>query len=209
MRQKVVIADDHELILLGLRTVLEEHHYEVVASFKNGLSCLNYIRTHPVDLVILDIEMPGRTGIEIMQEFKGDSPKFIIMTLHKEEHFFSEAMQAGAAGYLLKEHAMEEIITCLDQVKSGNIYIEQSVIQGLIHHPKANRAGTAIDFSPSERTIMRLIAANKSTKEIAQILFLSTRTISNQRYNMGLKLKKAGIKKRLKDWIASNLEGLV
>lgn len=209
MRQKVVIADDHALILLGLKQILKQSGYEVVADFTNGLSCLNYIRTHPVDVVILDLDMPGRTGIEIMQEMHGASMKFIIITLHKEERFYSQAMQAGASGYLLKDHAMEELLTCLQQVKKGETFVSQSVIQGLVHVPKPGNAVLELNFSPSERRILRLIAANKSTKEIAEILFLSTRTISNQRYSMGIKLKKAGIQLKLKDWIRNNLEGFV
>jgi len=209
MKPRIVIADDHRLILVGLRKVLEENGYNVVAEFTNGLSCLNYILSHPVDAVICDIEMPGRTGLEIIKEAQGSGIKFITVTFHKEEYFFSKAMSAGARGHLLKENALAEIVECIDTVLAGKIYVGRVVVSNLIYLSASDEKKLMDVFTKSERRILSLLAANKTTKEIAQILFLSERTVGNQRYNIGIKLKQNQVGLTLKDWVKKNVDSLI
>ena len=117
MPETVLIADDHPIFRRGLRDVIEEHgRFRVITEADNGADAINLIREHKPDIAILDIAMPQADGLDVMAQAVRwpDAPRFVILTLYDDEAYFRRAMELGALGYLLKQNAEEELITCLD-----------------------------------------------------------------------------------------------
>jgi len=206
----LVMADDHPIVLQGLVSVVENLDYNVLAKFKDGIACLNYILTHQPHIAILDINMPSLSGIEIVEKAKkeGVETKFVLLTLHKEESVYNQAMEAGANGYLLKENALEELQMCLREVMKGKQYFSQGLLDSLINKGKVD-THILSRFTKTEQKIIKLIAQNKKSKEIAKILFLSKKTIDNQRNNINNKLGLNVSNLKLADWVKENLVAIL
>lgn len=185
----IIIADDHPLLLKGLQDFITEKGYNIVGSATNGQQAYNLIVKHSPEIAVLDIEMPGLTGLEIAQQCLKNQleTKIILITLHKEKELYLQAKELNVFGYVLKEFAIEEIEACLQQVVNGKPYFTPKITETL----KTQSEGAQLllqELSPSEKKILRLIAHDKTTPEIADMLFISARTVDKHRSNIIAKL---------------------
>ncbi|ARV11604.1 response regulator transcription factor [Gilvibacter sp. SZ-19] len=184
---RIFIADDHPLILKGLSDYLKERDYNIVGSAGDGqLACQMILNCEP-DVAILDIEMPGMTGLEIAKacEKNGLKTKVVIITLHKEPELFRNAKNLNIFGYILKELALEEIEICLSNIGEDQPYFSPTITRLL---EQSQDCTLLDDLTPSEVKILRLIARDMTNKEIAHQLYISPRTVEKHRSNMISKL---------------------
>jgi DNA-binding NarL/FixJ family response regulator len=206
---KVFNADDHPILRKGITNlVVESPDMEWVGSAENGTEALKKILILEPDVAILDIEMPGMTGIEVAKTLfeKNISTAVVILTLFKDETFFRRALKSGIKGYLLKESSEKEIIDCIRSVSQGRAYVNASMSHLLFAEKEEKSALSKL--SQHERNILKLIAKSKSTAEIAEMLFLSPKTISNHRNNISKKLELKGEQNGLLKWALAHKEQL-
>ena len=189
MSIKVLIADDHEIIRLGLVDLIKGDNLSyLLAEAEDGLQAFNKIKKWKPDIAILDISMPNMNGIEIAREIQKKNIKVevIILTMHTGEEYFKEAIDYGVKGYVLKSNSSNELLTALKFVSAGKHFISPVLLEYLV---KTNKEMTSLDnLSASERRVVKLISENKTSKEIADELSLSFRTIQNHRSNICKKL---------------------
>lgn len=184
----LVIADDHPLLLKGLHDFLIEKKYNIVGSASDGKKALELIEKSKPDIAILDIQMPYLSGIDIAKKCseKKLHTKIILMTFHKEASLYFEAKELHIYGYLLKDFAIEEIENCIASVLQNKPYFSNKIKELLqLNTPKNNDLQS---LTPSERKILKFIANDKTNKEIADILFISPRTVEKHRSNIIQKL---------------------
>ncbi|WP_299678060.1 response regulator transcription factor [uncultured Dokdonia sp.] len=186
----LLIADDHPLLLEGLKNALHTHGYSHIVAVENGALALDYIKEEQPHVALLDIEMPLLTGFEVIKKCQALSvtTRFIILTSHKEKGFVLKAKKLNIAGYIIKDEPFMEIDKCIQEVAAGNTYFSatfDAVFEGEIS-PQLQKVKL---LSPSERTILRLIAQNKNSKEIAELLSISVRTVQKHRANIIAKLE--------------------
>ncbi len=192
----IILAEDHALVRQGIRKIIEDFDdLQVVGEAGDGLELLEILKNVPANMVVLDISLPGLPGIVTSREIKKISPrtKVLILTMHKKKEYLNDALAAGADGYLLKEDAAKELLSAIDTIRRGGIYISPLLsgelaslyVQAYRQAPARKAQET---LTPREIEILRLIAEGKSSKEIARILFLSFRTIQNHRTKIMRKL---------------------
>lgn len=191
--QQLVIADDHPLILMGLEQALFNlKNIDIIAKCSDGQLAFDAIINHKPDIAILDIQMPELNGLEISERLKdaGNSTKIVLLTMFHELSFLEKAKQLNVKGYLLKDSMLDEIETCLETIISGGDYLSSSM--ETIHNEINNKLGCLENLSRMEKKVFQLIGEQKSSKEIAELLFLSPKTIDNHRYNICKKLGLGG-----------------
>jgi DNA-binding NarL/FixJ family response regulator len=190
-----VVADDHPIFRKGLIDILKDiHDLEIVSEVADGLEAYRQIIGKRPDLAILDIEMPGLTGIDVCRKVlseKSDT-KFIVLTMHKDLDFFNDAMEVGVSGYLLKDNAITELITCVEKVLKGERFISPGIEKQLVQKDKAPNMAELESLTSTEKIILKLIAESKTSPEIAKLLFISPKTVENHRSNMTKKLGLEG-----------------
>ena len=204
----ILIADDHPLSLNGLRGIVAELDFvEQIHEANDGKEALDKLITHVPPIAILDIEMPFLSGIEVAKEIiKRELPiKIIFLTLHKEKSLFDEVMKMGISGYMLKEFSLSETKKCITIVKDGGTFIS-SVLEGLL---EAKEGLDLSIFTKSEINILKLIAQNKTSPEIANMLFVSAKTIENHRANIVRKLELPPEKNSLLKWVMKHQESFI
>ncbi len=198
---RIILAEDHVLVRQGIAKIVEAiGDLQVVGEVRDGLQLLKLMRELPVHLVILDISIPGLSGIEVTKEIKRAFPevKVLILTMHKKKEYLNDAISAGADGYLLKEDAARELISAIDTIRQGSFYISPLLSHEMaslfVQSRRGGQAGTEaeVHLTPREIEIIKLISEGKSSKEIAGILFLSFRTIQNHRNKI---MKKLNLRK--------------
>ena len=182
---KVLIADDHTLVRKGLKQILlDAEDIQHVDEAKDGKETLNKVDEEDYDLVLLDISLPGRSGIDVLKQLKCTKPNLpvLILSMHPEEQYAVRSLRAGAAGYLTKESAPDELIDAIKKVAAGGKYITASLAEKLAGElgPDAEKLLHEI-LSDREYQVMCLIASGKTVKEIAEALNLSVKTISTHR----------------------------
>lgn len=203
MSKTVIVADDHPLLRKGVASFLEEHGLILKGEAANGSEALDLIKKHHPDLAIVDLEMPYMTGLEVAKQVKklGIATKMIILTLHKEPYLVQDADNLNLSGYLLKEFAIEEMKRCLDKVIEGGKYFSENLFpktgEGLL-------SVTDAKITPSEKKILRLIADGLETREIAEKLFISDRTVEKHRSNIIQKLQLDKKQNTLLIWAQKN-----
>ena len=194
---RIVIADDHPIVRRGLRESIEEAEgLTVVAEAGDGKSALELIRSQRPEVAILDISMPVKDGLAIAREVMGErlGTAVIFLTMHGEESVFDEAMRLGVKGYVLKESSMGEIVNCIRAVAEGKHYTSPALTSYLVgrnHRAAAQQAGLK-DLTPTERRVLQLIAEYKTSREIAEQLFISYNTVETHRRNICDKLGLRG-----------------
>ena len=203
---RVVIADDHPIFRKGLRQVITSNPDIMIESeTEDGESTLEAIESLKPDLAILDIDMPKRNGLEIIRalhEQHHDIP-IIFLTMYDDEEMFNEAMDEGARGYVLKESAVRDILDCIRLVADGRHYISPSLSSLLIgRNTRAKELRRNLpsldDLTPTERRILKLIAEGRTSKDIANVLNVSPKTIDNHRLSISNKLDIHGTHQLLK-----------
>lgn len=195
---RVIIADDHPIFRSGLRQIIEsEKKIKIIGEADNGERALEMIREKSPDIAILDIDMPKMTGLQVLKNLKEEKTKIIFLTMYAEEDIFDEAMNFGIKGYVLKDSAVNDIIECISTVNDDNYYISPSVSNFLINRRKKLKElrdnVPALDhLTVTEKKILKFISENKTSRDIANILFLSPRTVENHRANISNKLNLKG-----------------
>ena len=195
----IVLADDHVMLRNGIKKIIEESDdMEVVAETGDGLELLNLLKNINPHMIILDISMPNLRGIEAAHEIKMVYPeiKIVILTMHKKKDYLYHALSAGADGYLLKEDTGEELLTAITKIRRGGIYLSPSLseelTEDLIGFYRNGRKLLDDPLTTREKEVLKLIAEEKSSKEIANLLFISVRTVGHHRASI---MKKLNINK--------------
>lgn len=202
---KICLADDHPIFCEGLRKIIQlEKSFMVIDCTGDGNHALEIIRKNKPDVAVLDISMPGITGLKIAQVISDEKlPTLpIILTMYNDEEYLDEAMENDVKGYLLKETTTNEIIDCIKTVLKGGFYISKELIDYLIKNKQTKSSKNEVleqleKLTPSERQILKRISENKTSPQIAKELFVSFRTIQNHRTNISHKLNLAGNNKLL------------
>lgn len=204
---KILIADDHPLTLQGTKSFVESNGHIVIDNCSNGISALNLIMSHSPDIAILDINMPGLDGLDVAKKvFESKlKTKIILLTMHKEMTIYKKATEYGIYGYILKEHAFTELEECLQEVIKGNRYVSIHLEDNLIKDTFTDNDNLN-KLSLSERKIIEFIAQQKTTKQIAELLFLSEKTIEGHRSSIIEKLELPKEKNSLLMWAIRNLK---
>lgn len=197
---RIIIADDHPIFRRGLCGVVEaEPLLKVVADAADGETALALICEHEPDIVILDLDMPGRDGFDVTRAVaaRGVATAIIILTMHDSEALFNTALDLGVRGFVLKDSALPEIIDCIKAVSAGRNYISPQLSTYLVNRTGRSDAGTRakpglFDLTAAERNILRLVAAERTTRQIAEELGISPRTVDRHRANICDKLDLHG-----------------
>ncbi|MEN8262994.1 MAG: response regulator transcription factor [Nitrospirota bacterium] len=182
---KILIADDHTIVREGIKQILAEiPEVTVTDEARNGQEVLQNVWDNDYDIVLLDITMPGRSGLDILKQLKTDKPalKILILSMHPEEQYAIRAFKAGAFGYLTKESSPNELIEAIRKISIGKKYVSSSLAETLASHLEAKSEKPLHDsLSDREYEVMCMIASGKTVKEIAAELSLSVKTISTYR----------------------------
>jgi len=182
---KILIADDHPVVRKGLKEIIEEIPDMMVGDeASNGREALEKVRKSDFDIVLLDISMPGRSGLDILKELKSEKPDLsvLILSIHSEEQYAVRVLKAGASGYLTKESAPDELIAAIRKASTGRKYISSSLGEKLALYLEIDAEKPLHEtLSDREYEVMRMIASGKTITEIAEKLFLSVKTISTYR----------------------------
>lgn len=187
----VLIVDDHDIIRKGLRNIVSScSKYQVVGEASNSNEALAKIKELKPDILLLDITMPGESGLDIISQIRGlsENIKIIIISVHKVDPYINKALQLGAKGYLVKDNAAEELILALDRVMNNEIYLGRNVSDSLIKKISSPDERQSKGLTLRDKEILRLVAEGKTAKEIAKTLNLSSRTIENNKNTLLKKL---------------------
>ena len=189
---KVLIVDDHALVRMGIRRLLEDlPDMDVVAEAENGQMALAMVKLHQPDVVLLDMKMPGIDGWEVTRRLKKTSPhvKVIAVTALSTEPLPSRVLQLGAMGYLTKESGPEEMAAAIRKVVSGEKYLSAEIAQKMaINSLQASKDSPFDLLSEREMQVMLMITSGMNVQDIADRLFLSTKTVNGYRYRIFEKL---------------------
>ena len=193
---RVLLADDHALVRFGIRALLEGlPDIQVVAEAGDGRETLKLVAAHHPDVVLLDITMPGLNGLEVAARIARTEPrtKVLILSTHRDGEYVSQALRAGAAGYLLKDDSGPELEAALRAVARGDRYLSPAVAQPVIegYGSQPGDDGPLARLTPRQREILQLIAEGHSTKQAAQKLGLSPKTVETHR---ALLMKRLGVR---------------
>jgi DNA-binding NarL/FixJ family response regulator len=192
---KVLIADDHPIVRQGLgQTIESDADLEVIAEAGDGLEALAKIRQYQPQVIILDIDIPKMDGFEVALAVQEEKIKteIVFLTVHREESFMKKALSIGAKGFVLKDSAISDIVTAIKAAFQGQSFISPAMMSYLIKPRTINGKEGLESLTLSERNVLKLIAQYKTTKEIAEILFVSTRTVESHRFNICQKLHLQG-----------------
>ena len=193
---RIVLADDHTILREGLRALLEsDPKFKVIGEAENGMEAIRISLNLKPDLVLMDLSMPKVHGFEAIKEIKKQAPaiKIIALTVHKREEYLLATLQAGADGYILKDANHSELIGAIKNVLEGKRYlspeISGTIIDGYINGRKELESKSTWDsLTQRERGVLKLVAEGNTTKEIADTLFISSKTVEKHRTNLMRKL---------------------
>lgn len=182
---KVLVADDHAIIRRGLRQILAEHaDMSVVGEAQDAAALFALARTQPWDIVILDVSMPGRGGLDVLKDLKSEFPTrpVLILSVHPEDQYAVRTLKAGAAGYLSKDSAPAELVNAIRKAMQGGKYVSATLAERLAFNltPETDRLPHET-LSDREFQVLRAIASGKTVSEIAEAMALSVKTISTYR----------------------------
>jgi DNA-binding NarL/FixJ family response regulator len=181
---RILIADDHAIVRAGLQQfIADEPDLEVVGEAQSGAQALTFIRSHPCDVVLLDISMPDLNGVDALAQIKRIKPDLpvLILTAYPEEQYAVALLRAGASGFIRKESAPEQLIGALRTVAGGRKYVSPSLGQLLLKDLEGDDRPAHSTLSEREFQIFRRLAAGESVSRVAQELFLSVKTVSTYR----------------------------
>ncbi|MGQ0703116.1 MAG: response regulator [Gemmatimonadales bacterium] len=193
-RIRVLLADDHPLVRSGIRRVLEaQPRFEIVGEAADGGEALAKIRELWPDVLILDLAMPGKDGLEVLRHAKTIRPslKIVVLTMHANPEYVGRAIQLGADGYLLKESAVPELLSAIEAVLAGQAFHSprvQAELAGLVRNSAPSPLRAIDRLTEREREVLCQIAAGRSTKEVAAQLGIGRRTVETHRSNLMRKL---------------------
>jgi len=184
-RTRVLLADDHMIVAQGLGSLLKDE-FDLVGTVADGSKLFEAARTLRPDVIVSDIDMPILSGIDALRKLQEEriEAKVIFLTMHSEGYLASEALRAGASGFLLKSSAGEELITAIQEVVQVRIYLTPRITRDVILSLTRTTGTPQIRLTPRQQQVLKLIAEGRRMKEIATALSLSTRTVENHKYEM-------------------------
>lgn len=191
---RVLLADDHAIVRAGLKEILADTgDITVAAEAINGQEVMARIRGQDYDVAVLDMSMPGRSGIELIKQVKDEKPKLriLVLTMHSEEQYAVRALKAGASGYLTKDSAAEQLVAAIRKVAAGGAYVSPETAERLVLDAASRpEAAPHTLLSDREFQVLRLIAGGQTVGEIARQLALSVKTVSTHKTRI---LQKMGL----------------
>lgn len=190
---KIIIADDHQLFRNGIVSILQkDNDFEVVAEAADGKELLNLLQNTEVDVVLVDLSMPGMSGQDVISNAKNLYPatRFIVLTMHDEGQYVVKSVRNGAHGYLLKNVDENELKTAIKEAYAGRKYFNRHITELMINNMGVVENQEENELTPRELEVLKMVSEGKITKEIANQLSVSTRTIETHRVNM---MKKLGV----------------
>jgi len=195
-RPRIILADDHPIVAEGLQNLLSAR-FDVVAVVGDGQALLDAARSLKPDVVVADISMPLVNGIEVTARLATDEPqiKVVILTMHREEAYVRRAFEAGAAGYILKIAAPDELLAAIDAALAGKTFVTPGLadhLAGPLHRHPDRLQNPAGSLTPRQREVLQLVAQGKTAKEIGAILGLSARTVESHKYEL---MKALGVER--------------
>lgn len=189
---RLFIADDHQMIIDGLRSLLEgEEHITIVGHAQSGLGVLKYLENNTCDIILLDINMPEYDGLLTAREVKKKHPevKILILSMHNSRNVIDDVLKSGAEGYILKNAGRAELLNAIETVTSGSFYYSSDILKTLTSiQDSAPKDDETTQLSKRELEIVKLIAEELTTQEIADKLFISPHTVDTHRKNLLAKL---------------------
>ena len=182
---RILIADDHAILRRGLKEILVRELREVLCGeAEDAEQVIKQVQSHPWDLVILDLTMPGRSGLDVLADLKLTHPglPILVLSMHPEEQYGKRVLKAGASGYMNKESAPEELIKAIQKLLSGGKYVSAALAEKLVSSlQEEQRQGVHDSLSAREFEILRMIGSGKTLSQIARELHLSVTTVSTYR----------------------------
>jgi DNA-binding NarL/FixJ family response regulator len=192
----ILIADDHPIFRKGVISICSgDESINIAGEASNGSEAYTLITKLKPDIALLDIDMPGMNGLEVAKKIRNDGikTKIVILTIYKDKAYFDEAMNLDIKAYVLKDNIANDLVDCIKQVADGDYYISPSISGYLIKSRKIKSAGGELDkLTSAEIEVLKRIAENKTSRQIAEELFRSIRTIENHRNNIISKLSLKG-----------------
>ena len=194
-RTRVILADDHTLVRAGIRRILESQpQFEVVAEAQDGAAAVDAIDRYDADVLVLDLNMNGLEGIDVLRQAKRNKPdlRVVILTMHAGREYVSRAIAEGADGYLLKDSAVQDLAGAIEAVMGGGTFFSPAIQQQMAEMVRdSNHKQGLQGLTDREREVLTLIARGLSTKEIAASLDIGARTVETHRANL---MRKLGVK---------------
>ena len=201
LKTRILVADDHPIVLRGLKTVLNaQPDCEVVAEATDGEEAVNLALTEDVHLAILDISMPRKTGLQAAREITHRKPevRVLMLSMHDNEQYLYEAIKVGASGYVLKSAVDRDLVEACRAAMRGEPFLYPGGVRALMReYVERARAGDVLRgelLTPREEEIVKLVAEAHTTKQIAEVLHLSEKTVENHRANA---MRKLGMRDRV------------
>ena len=184
-RPTVLIADDHAIVKEGLVGLLKEHDFDVVGAVGDGQLLVDAAKRLRPDVIVTDMTMPGLSGLDVLERLKSDrlQSKVIMLTMHNDAELATQAIRAGASGFLLKHSAGEELLTAIDQVLQGRTYLTPALTRDVMVRMAAPPSAEP-QLTARQRDVLRLILKGQRMKEIASALDLSPRTVETHKYDL-------------------------
>ena len=200
VKQRILLVDDHEVVRLGLKSLLERHpQFEIVGEAASAREALEQVENNHPDVVVMDIRLPGTSGIEACEEITSRFPetRVLMLTSYAEDEMLFSAIRAGASGYILKQIGGEELVRALEAVARGEALLDSAVTQRVFQEVrravKEEEASAFIHLSQQEKHVLLLVSEGRTNREIAKALFLGEGTVRNYVSSI---LSKLGVSNR-------------
>jgi DNA-binding NarL/FixJ family response regulator len=205
---RLLLADDHPLIREGIRSLLSgNERIQVAGEVEDGQALIDQYRRLQPDVVLADIKMPRVTGLEALKQLVSEFPdiRFIVLTMHEEREYVINALRLGASGYVMKNAERDELVKAVITVYEGGWYFSPEVANILADTVSRNSVAASPEVSPREKEVLDLVAHGLSTKQVADKLGISTRTVETHRINMLKKLKVSNTAELIRKAIELNI----
>lgn len=211
VRTRVLLADDHNLVRAGVRRILESHPgFEVVGEVADGTAALEALAQTPADVLVLDLSMPGMDGFELLRRARDASPhtKRLVLSMHKDPEYVARAVREGADGYLLKDSAVQDLVSAIEAVQAGRTFHSPEVQRSLSDLVRGGGGGSPLEeLTAREREVLKCIADGLSTRDIAARFDISARTVETHRANLMRKLAVRSVAQLVRLAIREGLVG--